>query len=62
MPKYKLYFQFYGKKYKTTVEAASERAAKQEVIERLEFLKVETLPSDPITDYFFNNIFKTKKP
>jgi hypothetical protein len=58
--KFKLQFEFYGKRLQTTVEANSIQEAKQRVIDRINFIKVE--PQDEIFDYFMNNVFKPKRP
>ena len=41
MKEYTVYFEIYGKKMKTTVFASSEDSAKQKIINRLKFLKIE---------------------
>lgn len=40
MREYKLYFEFYGKKMKTTVKANSMKEAKEIVIKNINFLKI----------------------
>lgn len=54
MRKYKLYFEFYGKKMQTTVIAKSELEAKQKVKDNLTFLKI--VPEEDPVD-FLKNIF-----
>lgn len=54
MRKYKLYFEFYGKKMQTTVIAKSELEAKKKVKDNLTFLKIVP-EEDPVE--FLKNIF-----
>lgn len=42
MKAYKVYFEFFGKKMKTEVNASSEIDARQKVRDKLNFLKVES--------------------
>jgi hypothetical protein len=54
MKSYKLYFDFYGKKMQTTVQADSIAEAKKIVIKNINFLKV--VPEDNHFD-FLKSIF-----
>jgi len=54
MRKYKLYFEFYGRKMQTTVIAKSELEAKQKVKDNLTFLKIVP-EQDPVD--FLKNMF-----
>jgi hypothetical protein len=54
MPKFKVYFQIYGRKLKATVEAKSETEARLKVVEKLQIDLVERI--DELDD--FPNIFK----
>ena len=47
MKKYKLYFDFYGKKMQTTVIASSRTEAKQKVKDNLTFIKIVP-ENDPV--------------
>ena len=48
MNRYTIYFEIYGKKMKTIVFADTEAEAKQKVIARLIFHKVEKKPDDAV--------------
>lgn len=48
MNKYRLYFDIYGKKMKTTIEARSLSDAKDKLIRKLHILKVEKVEEDPV--------------
>ena len=41
MSKYTVYFELYGKKMKTTVEAENEEQAKNKITNKIKFYKVE---------------------
>ena len=53
--KYRVYFEFYGKKMQTTVTASSMTEAKSIVRNNVNFLKIVTEKEDPV-DYL-KNIF-----
>jgi len=55
--KHTVYFEFFGKKMKTVVEAPDERQAAQQVIARVNILKIEKEEEeDPGFIKFFNEI------
>jgi len=56
MKRYKIYFEFYGKKMSTTVMAENEFEAKNQVRNRINFLKTETSDNDFFE--YFKDIFK----
>ena len=56
MKRYKIYFEFYGKKMSTTVMAENEFQAKNQVRNRINFLKIEA-PDEDFLNHF-KNIFK----
>ena len=65
MQKFTVYIEFYGKKLKTTVEAANEFRAEMQVRQKLHFVKIikeeEEKKSDDIPDIFkdiFGGLFK----
>ena len=64
MQKFTVYIEFYGKKLKTTVEAANEFRAEMQVRQKLHFVKIikeEEKKSDDIPDIFkdiFGGFFK----
>jgi len=54
MTTYTLYFEFFGKKLKTTVQVETEYQAKQQVINRIKFEKIinnKSEPKNPILDF-----------
>ncbi len=53
MKNYKIYFEVYGKKMKTTVKAKTETEAKELIKNKIKFIKV--IQEDPID--FLKNIF-----
>ena len=55
MKKYRVYFEFYGKKMQTTVTASSMTEAKTIVRNNVNFLKIVNETEDPV-DYL-KNIF-----
>lgn len=63
MPLFDVYIEFYGKKFKTLVEADNEFRAEQKVKARLKFLKIvpadkKDEPSSTLTD---NDVFNFLK-
>ena len=56
MKRYKIYFEFYGRKMSTTLMAEDEFKAKNEVRNRINFIKVENLNEDFLEH--FKNLFK----
>ena len=56
MKRYKIYFEFYGRKMSTTLMAEDEFKAKNQVRNRINFIKVETLNEDFLNH--FKDIFK----
>jgi hypothetical protein len=60
--KYTVYFEFFGKKMKTDVEAPSEREACRKIIERINIVKVEPKEEeDPGFIKFFNDVMSGRK-
>ncbi len=55
--KYTVYFEFYGRKMKTTVTAKHEIEAKQKVHERLIFHSVNEIEENKNVMDFFTDIF-----
>lgn len=65
MKKYKLKFEFYGRKMKTTVEANTDEQAREIVRNRVIILECKQQPPDLNDDPFvkqFNNLFNGFKP
>ncbi len=62
MKKYEIFFEIYGKKLKTTIEANSEEKAKEIVKNKIRFDKITELKSkdDDIVDQMLN-MFGIKK-
>lgn len=56
MKRYKLYFEFYGKKMSTTIFADNEFMAKNQVRNRINFLKIEEIGNDIFKN--FSDIWK----
>ena len=60
--KYTVYFEIFGKKLKTTVEAENESQAKQAVARKIKFHKIELIPEavsgSEVVDFLMG--FKTK--
>lgn len=46
MKNYNVYFELYGKKMKATILAENEQQAKQKILEKVMFHKVELKPKD----------------
>lgn len=44
MNNYTMYFEFFGKKMKTEVWAKSEEQAKNQIVDRINYLKIESRP------------------
>jgi hypothetical protein len=51
MKEYRVYFEIFGKKMKTTVEAVSENQAKEMIKNRIIFHKIEKEINNPIDDF-----------
>ena len=58
MYKFKVYFEIFGKKMKTEVNANNPMHAEEKVIERLKIIKVEKIDDTGIIDFL--NGFKKK--
>ena len=56
MAKYKVYFEIYGKKMKTTVEAKSAEHAKELIRSKIQFNHIEFEDSDELD--FMKDFFK----
>ena len=46
MTEYIIYIEFFGKKLKTTVEAETVAQAKRQILDRVNFLKIEAVQPD----------------
>lgn len=50
MNEYRIYFEIYGKKLKTTIQARNETEARDKVKSKLNILKVEKIQEPPKTN------------
>ena len=55
---YKVFFEIYGRKFKTTVEARSEKLAQSQVRDAIVFYKVQLVNEEPPD--FLKDLFGTK--
>ncbi len=60
--KFTVYFEFFGKKMKTDVDAPSEREAGRKIIERINILKIDPIEEeDSGFIKFFNDVINGRK-
>ena len=59
MKKYLVYFEFFGKKFKTEIETDNKENLYNLIKERINFLKVETVEEDDSLS-FLKNFFNIK--
>ena len=60
MREYTIYFEFFGKRFKTTVFAESRDDAKQKVFDRVNFIRINEQPDDAMLEYLMKKIGITK--